>query len=106
MKLTLFVLAMLLFAAILVAGLPRLCFAGPQDPIRQSYSTPEAKVGDIVVCPVMGGTFTVSSSSLAVTIDGKKYYVCCSTCVEKLKSEPDKYLKDTKSAADKTPVTQ
>ena len=61
----------------------------------QSYTSPEAKVGDTVKCPVMGTKFKVNKNSLNVTVKGKKYYLCCQMCTDPLKKDPDKYLKVT-----------
>jgi YHS domain-containing protein len=59
----------------------------------QTYSSPQAKIGDNVVCPVLGTKFTVTAKSVYADIKGKRYYTCCAGCPEMLKSEPDKYLK-------------
>ena len=60
--------------------------------MQQTYTTPEAKIGDHVLCPVMKTPVTVTEKTLAVKIKDKTYYVCCNVCVEKLKADPDKYL--------------
>jgi len=41
-------------------------------------------------CPVMGGDI---DPSLYVDVEGKRIYVCCSGCISKIKSEPEKYIK-------------
>jgi peptide-methionine (R)-S-oxide reductase len=56
----------------------------------------EPAIGDEVVCPVMGRRFQVTAQSPYVEIEGRKYYVCCGSCVEPLRKEPEKYLKDSK----------
>ena len=60
---------------------------------EQKYGSPEAKIGDTVICPVMKTHFTVTSKSLFTEVKGKKYYLCCGMCPDKLKSDPDTYLK-------------
>lgn len=60
---------------------------------KQTYKSPELKIGDKATCPVMNSKFTVSKDSLYVVVQGKKYYVCCADCVKLLKQHPDKYLK-------------
>ncbi|MBU1076679.1 MAG: hypothetical protein KKH98_05260 [Spirochaetes bacterium] len=60
---------------------------------KQTYNTPEAKVGDKVVCPVMDTQFTVKEDSQYVMAKGKKIYVCCPSCMDSIKADPDKYLK-------------
>jgi len=41
-------------------------------------------------CPVMGGEI---DKSQYVDYKGKRIYVCCSGCLEKLKKNPEKYIK-------------
>ena len=41
-------------------------------------------------CPVMGGKI---NRDLFVDYRGKRIYVCCSGCIEKLRNEPEKYIK-------------
>jgi len=64
-----------------------------EDAKKQTLSSPEAKIGDIVICPVMGSKVKVSDKSLYVEYKGKKYYVCCAACISELKMNPEKYLK-------------
>lgn len=74
--------------------------------VAQTYGAKEAKVGDYVVCPVMGTKFQVKDNSIFVEVKGKKYFVCCNMCPAPLKKNPDKYLADPKAAskADKSSV--
>jgi YHS domain-containing protein len=60
---------------------------------EQKLNAPEAKKGDMVICPVMKDTFKVTGKSLFYTYKGKKYYVCCPACIPELKKDPEKYLK-------------
>jgi YHS domain-containing protein len=41
-------------------------------------------------CPVMGGEI---NKSLFVDYKGKRIFVCCEGCLEKLKKNPEKYIK-------------
>jgi YHS domain-containing protein len=62
------------------------------NPMKQTATSMEAKVGDWVVCPVMGSKFQVKANSLFVDVDGKKIYICCPACADPLKKDPKKYL--------------
>lgn len=42
-------------------------------------------------CPVMGGK--VSQKSPYVDVKGYRVYICCPGCAEKIKKDPDKYIK-------------
>ena len=61
--------------------------------VNQTMSASEAKVGDVVCCPVMGTKFKVTDKSLFAEVNGKRIYVCCPGCVQPLKTDPEKYLK-------------
>ncbi len=57
-------------------------------------------------CPVMGGDI---DKNLYVDADGKRIYVCCAGCIEKIEADPLKYieqLEDKGITLDKTPVSQ
>ena len=41
-------------------------------------------------CPVMDGKI---DNNLYVDADGKRIYVCCAGCIEKVKADPQKYIK-------------
>lgn len=43
------------------------------------------------VCPVMGGSI---DKDYYVDYDGKRIYVCCDECVETVKADPEKYIKE------------
>lgn len=40
-------------------------------------------------CPVMGGAI---NKELYVDHEGKRVYVCCQMCINKVKEEPNKYI--------------
>ena len=42
------------------------------------------------ICPVMGNPI---NKSLYVDVKGKRIYVCCQGCIQKIKDDPDKYIK-------------
>ena len=63
-----------------------------QQAAAQTLASPEAKVGDWVVCPVMRTKFQVKENSLFVEVKGKKIYVCCAGCIAPIKANPEKYL--------------
>ena len=44
-------------------------------------------------CPVMGGKI---NKNLFYEYKGQKIYVCCSACIDKVKENPEKYLKKVK----------
>ena len=41
------------------------------------------------LCPVMNGNI---NKDLYVDVEGKRIYVCCAYCIEKIKSDPDSYI--------------
>ena len=46
-------------------------------------------------CPVMGGKINKAQYA---DVNGKRVYVCCPSCIGKVKADPDKYLKKLKAA--------
>lgn len=63
-----------------------------QTIVKQTLASPEVKVGEWTVCPVMRTKFQVKEDSLFAEVNGKKVYVCCAGCPEILKANPKKYL--------------
>jgi len=58
------------------------------------------------VCPVMGGKI---DTSLFVDAGGKRIYVCCEGCIEKVKADPAKYIAQLEQQGvtlEKAPVAQ
>ncbi len=45
-------------------------------------------------CPVMGGKI---NKSLFIDFEGKRIYVCCGGCIDKVKADPAKYIKELES---------
>lgn len=60
---------------------------------EQKLKSPQAKIGDTVLCPVFKTKMVVKKDSLYAEYKGKKYYVCCSDCVNEFKKNPEKYVK-------------
>ena len=58
------------------------------DPSKAVKSDKKGKVQTL--CPVMGGEI---DRNLYADVKGKRIYVCCGGCVEKIKSNPDKYIR-------------
>jgi YHS domain-containing protein len=68
---------------------------GQAEKSDSSTSTPKAitvvkQLKPQTTCPVMGGEI---NKSLFVDYKGKRIYVCCEGCLEKLKKNPEKYIK-------------
>jgi len=54
-------------------------------------------------CPVMGGKINTAQFA---DVNGKRIYVCCAGCIEPIKADPDKYIKQLEAKGvvlDKTP---
>jgi len=51
--------------------------------------TPEKKAQ--TECPVLGESI---DKSLFVDYQGKRIYVCCNDCIEKVKADPEKFIKE------------
>lgn len=47
------------------------------------------------ICPVMGGEV---NKNLYVDYDGKRIYVCCKGCIETVKKDPAKYIRELEAA--------
>ena len=41
-------------------------------------------------CPVLGNP--VADRNQAVTVQGRRYYICCNDCAQKLAADPGRYL--------------
>ena len=85
--------AVLMF--VVMAGL---LFMGPgKMMVGTALAAPQTK------CPILDGDI---DKKLYTDYKGKRIYFCCSACVEKFKSNPEKYLKEMKAAGitpEKTP---
>jgi len=49
----------------------------------------KAVAGEQTTCPVMGGAI---DKDIFVEYQGKKVYFCCKDCVEKFKTNPERYI--------------
>jgi YHS domain-containing protein len=73
------------------------CCKGCIDPVRKDPQKFIAKLETSGVtlmklqtsCPVMGGKI---NKELYVDHDGKRVYVCCKSCINALKKDPEKYI--------------
>ena len=50
-----------------------------------------ADMGPQTTCPVMGGAI---NKDLYVDHEGKRIYVCCEACLDDVKANPEKYIKE------------
>jgi len=55
---------------------------------KQGFTLAEATIAQ-TVCPVMGGKI---NKNLFVDAMGKRIYVCCAGCTDKIKADPTKYI--------------
>ncbi len=72
-------------------------FLSAQNNEANNQTIDYTKIGNKLICPVMGEKFTITEKTPSVEYNGKMYFFCCPGCVEKFKKEPDKYLKGDKS---------
>lgn len=63
----------------------------PLNVTSASDSTPVGgnASGKQTLCPVMNYKI---NKDLHVDVDGKRVYVCCASCIDKIKTDPAKYL--------------
>jgi YHS domain-containing protein len=52
----------------------------------------EEKKTETITCPVTGETVAKTEAKGPVTYEGKEYYFCCNSCVEKFKADPAKFI--------------
>lgn len=55
----------------------------------------EGEVEDVgnKICPIMGQPV---DKNISYVYEGKRYYFCCSACVDTFKADPEKYIKKLK----------
>jgi YHS domain-containing protein len=51
------------------------------------------RLGNQVVCPVTGDTFSITKDSPSTEYNGKIYFFCCPMCKPKFEANPGKFLK-------------
>jgi len=61
------------------------------DKAAQADAKDAKKITPQTKCPVQGGDI---DKSLFVDVDGKRIYVCCSGCIDEIKKNPKKYIKE------------
>ncbi len=91
-------LNILLIIALVIAFSPAIHASGSENAVKADKSQ--------TLCPVMGGKI---NKSLYVDAEGKRIYVCCAGCIDKIKADPKKYIKqleDDGIILEKAPVTK
>ena len=58
-----------------------------------SKTTMQQESKDLGICPVMRGK---ASKDYSYVYEGKKYYFCCSSCIEQFKNNPKEYISKIK----------
>jgi len=56
----------------------------------QTASQPAGNLKPQTICPVMGNKI---NKNLYVDYNGKRIYVCCKSCINIVKKNPEKYIK-------------
>jgi len=69
--------------------------ATPHAAIHRLPKTPDARQA---TCPVTAAQLGSMGAPVPVEVDGRTEYVCCAGCVEELRENPEKYLRDTQPA--------
>ena len=74
----------ILLGGIAIAGFMLSAIVGAEE-AKNPKDTAQVK------CPVKGGDI---NKSYFLDVDGKRIYVCCPGCIEVIKKNPQKYVKD------------
>jgi YHS domain-containing protein len=74
---------------VVFAVMAGILFLGPGRMMATALAAPETK------CPILGGDV---DKKIYTDYKGQRIYFCCSGCVEKFKSDPEKYLKEMQAA--------
>jgi YHS domain-containing protein len=94
--------AWIVTAAVLLAASSAVCGCAGDEATAPVPATPNA-VKHQTMCPVMGEEV---NKTLFVDHQGKRVYVCCNTCVEIVKADPEKYIRKMEAEGitlDRTP---
>ena len=59
----------------------------------QTRKVLDIEVGRLERCPVEKREFTVKDRGTVASYEGQEYYLCCPSCVDLFKIDPDKYTK-------------
>lgn len=78
--------SMLVVAAVMMTGF--IVYGQTVKPSEATKAVSEAKAQ--TNCPIMGGKVDKKSF---VDVKGKRIYMCCPGCADKIKADPDKYIK-------------
>ncbi|MBF0225280.1 MAG: hypothetical protein HQK76_07475 [Desulfobacterales bacterium] len=63
----------------------------PEKYIKKINENGETPAKIQIICPVMGGKI---NKKLFVDHGGKRIYVCCPACIDTIKNNPEKYIKE------------
>ena len=92
------VMAVLLFSVALInVGCKKNTAELPQanQPISADvvtdYIPDQSNYGTVTQCPVMNEKVTVGKNTKAVKYKDKVYYLCCPSCIQQFKANPEKY---------------
>ncbi len=66
----------------------------PADPLagRPVVPNPDAREGDVTICPYSGRKFVVEASSPRWEYEGTTYVFCAEKALDEVKKDPAKYL--------------
>lgn len=81
MKKSVIVIAAVMLTGFIVCG---------QTVVPSAATKPITEAKAQTVCPVMGGKI---DKKCFVDVKGKRIYMCCPGCADKIKADPDKYIK-------------
>lgn len=69
-------------------------------PATKINRLPETAGARQTTCPVTGARLGSMGDPVPVEVDGRTVYVCCAGCVEKLRENPEKYLRGNQPATE------
>lgn len=56
-----------------------------------NYIPDQSAYGTVTQCPVMKEKVLIGKDTKAVKYDNKVYYLCCPSCIQEFKNNPEKY---------------
>ena len=71
---------------------------GQMPPAAPTATTAPATDAEMATCLVTGETMP-KDKMIPYEYQGKTYYFCCAPCLEKFKADPEKWIKESASAA-------
>lgn len=81
-----------------MASLAAACHHESKSSQKACKAVPKAPLTDQTTCPVMGGKI---SKELFVEQDGKRIYLCCAGCTDKVKKNFSKYVAELEKKGQK-----